>query len=101
MPIYAPRTETVKKQEEIAKRETELLLGIKKNLYADKILKLVDKYRKAQLSLIKARIHQFKENNFQGKPNNVTIQKLEDLAIQWTNKTSDDIISEIQKIKKP
>ena len=64
MPSHAPRTEPVKKQEELTKREIELILGIKKNIPADKLLKLVDKYRKAQLSMLKAKVHTFKENEF-------------------------------------
>jgi hypothetical protein len=67
MPSYPPRKEPVKKKEELAKREDELILAIKKNVTADKIIKFADKYRQAQLSMLKAKIHQFKENEFQKK----------------------------------
>jgi hypothetical protein len=97
MPSYAPRTEPVKKQEELTKREIELILGVRNNVEADKLLKLVDKYRKAQLSMLKAKVHTFKENEFQKKPNNVTFEKLEKLTTEWTDKTNDDIIKEIKK----
>jgi predicted RNA-binding protein with RPS1 domain len=97
MPSYAPRTEPVKKQEELIKREIELILGIRNNVEADKLLKLVDKYRKAQLSMLKAKVHTFKENEFQKKPNNVKFEKLEKLTTEWTDKTNDDIIKEIKK----
>ncbi|HAD13930.1 MAG TPA: hypothetical protein DCF33_16010 [Saprospirales bacterium] len=97
MPSYVPRKELVKKQEELIKRETELILGIRKNVEPDKLLKLVDKYRKAQLSMLKAKVHTFKENEFQKKPNTVTFEKLENLTTEWTDKTNDDIIKEVKK----
>ena len=97
MPIYPPRTEPVKKQEELTKREMELVFAIKKNVAADKLIKLVDKYRQAQLSMLKAKVHTFKENEFQKKPNNIKIEKLEKLTIEWTDKTNDDIIKEVKK----
>jgi hypothetical protein len=37
MPSYPPRTEPVKKQEELTKRETELVFAIKKNITPDKL----------------------------------------------------------------
>ena len=97
MPIYPPRTEPVKKQEELTKRETELVFAIKKNIAADKLIKLVDKYRQAQLAVLKAKVHQFKENEFQKKQNNMKIEKLEKLTIEWTDKTNEDIINEVKK----
>ena len=97
MPIYPPRSEPVKKQEELTKREMELVFAIKKNLVADKLLKAVDKYRQAKLSVLKARLHIFKENELQKKPNNVTLEKLEKLTVEWTSKTTDDIINEVKK----
>jgi predicted RNA-binding protein with RPS1 domain len=98
MPSYVPRKEPVKKQEELRNREIDLIIGIRKNVEADKLLKLVDKYRKAQLSMLKAKVHTFKENEFQKKPNNVTFEKLEKLTTEWTDKTNDDIIKKVKKI---
>ena len=97
MPIYPPRSEPVKKQEELTKREMELVFAIKKNIADDKLIKLVDKYRQAQLSILKAKAHTFRENEFQKKPNNVKLEKLEKLTIEWTDKTNDDIIEEVKK----
>jgi hypothetical protein len=97
MPIYPPRTEPVKKQEELTKRETELVFAIKKNIAADELINLVHKYRQAQLSMLKAKVHQFKENEFQRKQNNMKIEKLEKSTIEWTNKTNEDIINEVKK----
>lgn len=97
MPIYPPRTAPVKKQEELTKRELELVFAIKKNIKADKLIKLVDKYRQAQLSMLKAKVHTFKENEFQKRPNNVKLEKLDKLTTEWVNKTNDDIINEVKK----
>jgi hypothetical protein len=97
MPIYPPRTDPVKKQEVLTKREAELVFAIKKNVAADKLIKLVDKYRQAHLSMLKAKVHQFKENEFQKKPNNIKIEKLDKLTIEWTDKTNDEIINEVKK----
>ena len=97
MPLYPPRSEPVKKQEELTKREIELVFAIKKNVAADKLIKLIDKYRQAQLSMLKAKVHSFKENEFQKKPNNVKFKKLEKLTIEWTDKTNNDIIEEVKK----
>ena len=97
MPIYPPRSEPVKKQEELTKREIELVFAIKKNVAADKLIKLVSKYRQAQLSMLKAKCHTFRENEFQKKPNNVKLEKLEKLTIEWRDKTNNDIIEEVKK----
>ena len=97
MPNYPPRREPVKKQEELAKREKDLVLAIKKNAKSGQLIKLMDKYRQAQLSILKAKIHQLKENEFQKKENNIKPGKIEELIVEWTNKTNEDIISEIKK----
>ena len=97
MPIYPPRTEPVKKQEELTKRELELVFAIKKNISADKLIKVIDKYRQTQLTMLKAKVHTFKENEFQKKPNNVKLEKFEKLTKEWTDKTNDYIINELKK----
>lgn len=97
MPSYPPRDNPIKKQEELSKREIELLIAIKKEFPADKLITYVVKFRKAQLSLLKAKVHQFKENEFQKKPNNVKLEKLERLTIEWTDKTNEEIIEEVKK----
>jgi hypothetical protein len=100
MPIYPPRTEPVKKQEELTKREVELVFAIKKNIATDKLMKLVDKYRQALLSMLKAKVHAVKENEFQKKPNNMKLEKLKKLTIEWTDKTNDVIINDVKKSNK-
>ena len=97
MPSYAPRTEPVKKQEELTKREMELVFAIKKSVTTEKLIKAVDKYRQAQLSMLKAKVHTFKENEFQKKSNNVKLENLEKLTKDWTDKTNNGIIEEVKK----
>ena len=75
----------------------ELAFAIKKNIAANKLIKLVGKYRQAQLSMLKAKMHHYKENEYQEKPNNIKFEKLEELIIKWTDKTNDDIINEVKK----
>jgi hypothetical protein len=101
MPSYAPRTGPVKKQEELTKREKELAFAIKKNIPTDKLRKFAEKYRQAQLSMLKARIHVFKENELQKKQNNTKLERLEALIIEWTEKSSDDIIGDFKKPHNP
>jgi hypothetical protein len=47
--------------------------------------------------VLKAKVHQFLENELQRKQNNMKIEKLEKLTIEWTDKTNEDIINEIKK----
>lgn len=75
----------------------ELVFAIKKNVAADKLIKAVDKFRQAQLSMLKAKAHTFRENEFQKKPNHIKFEKLEQLTKEWTDKTNDDIIEEVKK----
>lgn len=75
----------------------ELVFAIKKNVSADKLIKAVDKYQQAQLSLLKAKVHSSRENEFQKKPNNTKIEELEQLTKEWTDKTNDKIIEEVKK----
>lgn len=97
MPTYPPRSHPVKKQEELTKREMELVFAIRSNVATDRLIKAVNKYRQAQLSMLKAKVHTFKENEYQKKPNNVKLEKLEKLTIEWTEKTNEEIINEVKK----
>ena len=97
MPLYPPRTQSVKKHEELTKRETDLKIAINLQITNEKLIRLADKYRQAQLSLLKAKIHLFRENEFKNKDNTLGLEKLEELTKDWTNKSFDDIISEVKR----
>ena len=100
MPSYPPRTSPIKKKEQLEKAEMELVLAIRKKESVDKQIKFVEKYRQAQLSLLKAKIHEVKENEFQKKQNTIKIEKLELQIAGWTSKPSDKIIDEIKSSQK-
>ena len=67
MPSFPPRTETIKKQNQLSRRELELLCAIRKKVSKEKIIKTAEKYRAAQLSLIKAKLHMIWEKGIQQK----------------------------------
>ena len=64
MPLFAPRSETIKKQDQLAQRLFELQIAIEKNALEDKLNRLAEKYRAANLSLLKATLHIIREKEF-------------------------------------
>ena len=96
MPLYAPRTEPIKKREQLLLREKELQIAIKTNASNEKIVKLVEKYRLAQLSLNKAKLHEFQERELQKKTTTLKIEKIESDILAWTNKPDLEIINLIK-----
>ena len=97
MPSFAPRSEPAKKRGELENREAALLFAIKKNNSGAAVDTAVEKYKKARLSFIKARIHVFKEMEFQNKPTGIELKKLEDELAAWNAKTSAEIITCVMK----
>ncbi len=98
MPLYPPRVEPIKKKEQLAQREIEFLHTVKNNFEKEKLNKAVEKYRMAQLSILKARIHELREKEFQKEPYNGNLKKFEDDILDWTNKSTDNIINEFKVI---
>lgn len=96
MPTYPPRTTPIKKQEELNKKESELVIAIKKKITTDKLQRFLEKYRQAQLAMLKANIHHYKENELSQKETNINTQKFETLIIEWNNKTLDEILTEVK-----
>ena len=96
MPSYPPRNEPIKKVEELSKREKELQHAIKNNFSREKLTKAVEKYRTAQLSLLKAKTHLIHDNEFQQRPHNLKIESIEKKIEIWRNKTFGDIINEFK-----
>ncbi|GAB2832545.1 hypothetical protein [Ferruginibacter profundus] len=97
MPLYPPRTEPIKKREQLLSRAKELQIAIKKNESELKIAKLVKKYRLAQLSFFKAQLHELHEKELQKKNSIIKIEKIEAEVLNWTNKTDLEIINDIKK----
>lgn len=97
MPFYPPRAQPIKKHEELTKREADLKMAINLQITNEKLIKLAEKYRQAQLSLLKAKIHQFRDNEFKNKNNNLGMEKLEKSTKDWANKSFDDIICQVKR----
>ncbi|HMU03574.1 MAG TPA: hypothetical protein PJ990_08125, partial [Saprospiraceae bacterium] len=53
MPIYPPRNNSIKKQQELDFIGYQLYLSVSKEETKDKLEKLVEKFRKANLNLLK------------------------------------------------
>lgn len=91
MPSFPPRTEAIKKENQLARRKTELKSAIRKNVSKEK-------YRAAQLSLYKAKIHVLKEKHIKGilkkKRNTFNLSAIEIEKETWENKTVEEILGE-------
>jgi hypothetical protein len=95
MPIYPPRNEPIKKKEQLLQRRKELRNALKAKLPSDKLSKAVEKYRSAQLSLLKAKIYECQERQYGGKPQLTDLESLEREIHGWTNKTTQEIIQDL------
>jgi hypothetical protein len=96
MSNYVPRAGTNKKQDQLYQREFELQQVIAKNFSFEKLIKAVEKYRAAYLSLLKAKIHMIKELGYKNKPHNYKIEDIECDISKWENKTVEDIINYVK-----
>ena len=95
MPIYPPRNSPIRKKEQLSQRQVELRHALNNKFPAEKINKAAEKYRIAQLSLLKAKIHEFQERQYQNKPQLTDLESLEKDTIIWTNKPVEEIIREL------
>ncbi|SHN38615.1 hypothetical protein [Chitinophaga sp. CF418] len=98
MPLFAPRSEPVKKREQVQQREMELVLAIKNQFPDNKLEKLAERYRQAQLSLLKAQLHTIQEMEFQGKKTTLRQAKIEQEILIYSNKSLAELITEVQKL---
>ena len=98
MPSHIPRNEPSRKKEQLLNCSEYLRLAIFHNKPQSQIEKRAEKYRLAQISLLKARIHTAKERDIDGE-SNLKIQKLEQEMENWTQKEIADIISEFKTSK--
>ncbi len=94
MPSFPPRTNPVKKQQQLEQREQELRLAIRKNLPPEKLLQTAEKYRAAKLSLLKATIHALRDKALQTRTHDaLTVADLEQQIELWQNKTVEVILT--------
>jgi len=96
MPSYPPRSEAVKKQDQLTQRETELRHAILNKSSLEKLAKAVKNYRAAQLSLLKAQLHIIQDKDFQGRPHSFRIEKIENNIETWTNKSDEEIMNDFR-----
>jgi hypothetical protein len=75
-----------------------LKYAIRNNFESEKLIVAVEKYRVAQLSILKAQIHEIREKEFQEKPHSRDLGKLEKAILSWTNKTAEEIIVEFKAL---
>ena len=75
MPTFAPRSEPVKKKEELEIRRQVLEDSIRRNSEAKEILKNAEKYRDTRLLYNKAVLHVIREKECQEKSHSFNKQK--------------------------
>jgi hypothetical protein len=97
MPTFAPRSEPVKKKEELESRRQVLENSIQKNLDFDQITKNAEKYRDTRLLYNKAILHVIREKEWQEKPHSYDRDKIIKEIESWTNKSVDEIIDEVKR----
>ena len=93
MPSFAPRSEAIKKQEQLVKSEIELRHAIYNNYSDKKLDKAANNYRDSQLSLLKAQIHVIKDKAFQNKPITSKIDNLEAKIEMWRARSVEEILN--------
>ncbi|MBO9201590.1 MULTISPECIES: hypothetical protein [Niastella] len=97
MPTFPPRKEPIKKKEQLSQRQSELWHALNKKLPDEKINKAVERYRIAQLSMLKAKIHEDKDRQYENKSPLHDFENLQKEILAWTNKTVEEIIKDFEK----
>jgi hypothetical protein len=99
MPAFAPRSETIKKEEQLSSKRAALEGAIKKEFTLAKLTPIIEKYRLAQISLFKAQIHQIQDKNFANKIDNRKIAVIEGKMKTWESMTIEEVLSAVAKLK--
>ncbi len=100
MPTFAPRSEPVKKKEELEVRRQVLENSIRNNLEFAQIIKNAEKYRGTRLLYNKAILHVIREKEWQEKPHSYNKEKILKEMETWTDKRAEDIIEEVKRESK-
>ena len=96
MPTYPPRIEATRKKEQLEVREVELRHAIQSSFSFEKLNKIIEKYRLSKLSFLKAKLHEFREREFQKLKNTISPEKIEAEISEWQQKSSFAILDEIK-----
>jgi hypothetical protein len=97
MPTFPPRSEPVKKKEELDLRLQVLKDSIQSNSASTQIVKNAEKYRATQLLYNKAILHVIREKEFQEKSHSYNKEKVLKEIEMWTRKGVEEIIEEVKR----
>ncbi len=97
MPTFAPRSEPVKKKEELQLRRQVLENSIQNNLDLEQIIKNAEKYRDTRLLYNKAILHVIREKEWQEKSHSYNKDKVLKEIETWTEKNVEEIIDEVKQ----
>ena len=97
MPTFAPRSEPVKKKEELDIRRQVLEDSILRNSDSKEILKNAEKYRDTRLLYNKAVLHVIREKEWQEKNHSYNKAKILKEIEAWTDKDLEEIVQEVRR----
>ena len=97
MPTFAPRSEPVKKKEDLELRRQVLENSIQNNLDLEQIIKNAEKYRATRLLYNKAILHVIREKEWQEKSHSYNKDKALKEIETWTERSVDAIIDEVKQ----
>ncbi|MEJ1242550.1 hypothetical protein WBG78_30685 [Chryseolinea sp. T2] len=97
MPTFPPRSEPVKKKEELEIRRQVLEDSIRRNSDSKEILKNAEKYRETRLLYNKAVLHVIREKEWQEKTHSYNKTKIMSEIEVWTGKSPEEIVHEIRR----
>jgi hypothetical protein len=97
MPTFAPRSEPVKKKEELEVRRQVLENSIQNKLDLDQIIKNAEKYRDTRLLYNKAILHVIREKEWQEKSHSYNKDKILKEIETWAEKSVEEIITEVKQ----
>ncbi len=100
MPSFVPRNEPTHKKEQLLNCSENLRLAIYHNKPVDSIKKLADRYRNANLSLIKAKLHHSKQLQYQDIKSQLNIKSLFKERSVWEQITLEEVIEDFKKYQK-
>ena len=96
MPSFIPRDEPTRKRNQLLDRSEDLRLAILHSHSDTRLQKLAEKFRLAHISLIKARMHNNRELEFQNRKPLIDIEKLEQEKLYWEQQSLNNIIIEFK-----
>ena len=96
MPTFAPRSEPVKKREELELRRQVLEDSIQNKLEIGQIIKNAEKYRSTRLLYNKAILHVIREKEWKEKPHSYNKDRVLKEIETLTVKSVEEIIDEVR-----